>query len=192
MRYSMLTLAVLIVGLGRLDAGEDEVGLRRVERSLAAINERLARLEKDLAERRAFDLGVAARRSNNAKNLIRCLTAIGERDFPRDKTGRVDLCGIVRAGVVEAHTAVELLRDERTGVGPSAAEIASGDHDRSPYDCGGRWSVPDGKKALPVFWERRPDREGKIFVAYNNGAVRRVDAGELRQQVAGLAKKPGR
>ncbi|MHC4940874.1 MAG: SH3 domain-containing protein, partial [Planctomycetota bacterium] len=76
----------------------------------------------------------------------------------------------------------------RTCRGPTVEEIKKGDYARFPYHRAGRWCTADSKRVAPVLWEKEADRNGKVVVAFNTGAVKYMERKEIERLIAELEK----
>ncbi|MCK6459782.1 MAG: hypothetical protein L6Q95_07790 [Planctomycetes bacterium] len=101
--------------------------------------------------------------TNTLRNLVEPVARTGTLPM---KDGAFDPYRFVRREHIPAH----FVRSERAGMGPTDEEIEDGDYANfgwERYRGEGKLEGPP----FPLLWDRKPDDDGRILVAYSDGTV---------------------
>lgn len=112
------------------------------------------------------------------QNSLRQLAGLAamQKELPL-KDGAFDPYEFVRDGTITRANYV-LLRSQRSGTGPTDAEIERGDYTNLPwerYRGDGRLEGPP----FPLLWEGEPDEDGRRLVALSDGSARYMEEAEF-------------
>jgi len=121
--------------------------------------------------------------TNNLRMLAGLLVARSADGRLQMDRGALDVYALVRSGDLKGE-GLKILRSARSGVVPTDAEIERGDYRNFPWE---RYRG-DGKlegPPFPLLWEKTPDDEGKVLVAFSDSNVRLVERTELEAMLQG-------
>jgi len=116
--------------------------------------------------------------TNRLRQIVGCAFATPPRRLPM-KGGVFDPYEFVRRGNIPRED-YDLFRSERSGTGPTDAEIERGDYTNFPWEC----YRGDGKlegPPFPLLWERMPDKRGGRIIAFSDGSATYCERGDLER-----------
>ncbi|HEX5135637.1 MAG TPA: hypothetical protein VFY93_01570 [Planctomycetota bacterium] len=106
--------------------------------------------------------------TDKLRRIVGCVFKDPAAQIPL-KDGVFDPYAFVRRGDITRER-YDVFRSARSGTGPTDEKIERGDYTNFPwerYRGDGRLEGPP----FPLLWERTPDKEGRVLVAFSDGSV---------------------
>lgn len=103
-----------------------------------------------------------------------------ESDVPIARDGRIDVYAFLRREGVDRQAILDICRSDRTGKGPSWAEVEAGDCTNFPYQRHRGALDPESPVAVPVVWDREATK-GQRFAAFSDGSAGSRDEATFRE-----------
>jgi len=166
----MRTLAglVLIGALPYVASAQD-----KVEDETARLRERVGALEAALYPDGTDQAAITADRTL-MRNLAGLLVI---SQFPM-RDGALDVYRVFGKDAPDDRQ-LELFRSQRTGVGPSRAEVSGGDYTHFPYERFRGDTPPKVGADVPLVWDRVAQLDGTRLVGLANGVAKRMKEADL-------------